>query len=154
MVVSSITSDDGNFLLSDVLSDTGSIFNDTATVTVTLSPKNVIPGELAPSTNNAVTINRYRITYRRADGRNTPGVDVPHAWDGAATGTVGVGGSVSLAIEIVRHVAKGESPLVQLANSPVVITTITEVTVYGRDRVGNDITATGYIQVDFGNFAG
>ena len=28
--------------------------------------------------NNEVTITRYRVIYRRADGRNTPGVDVPY----------------------------------------------------------------------------
>ena len=36
---------------------------------------------------------------------------------------------------------------------PTIITTIAEVTFYGQDLVGNDIQATGSIQVDFGNFA-
>jgi hypothetical protein len=154
LVINSITAENGNFLLSDVLSDEGSIFNDTATVAVAVTLKNVIPGPLAPSTNNSVTINRYRVTYRRPDGRNTPGVDVPYPWDGAATVTVPVNGTGSLAIELVRHVAKEEPPLVQLANSPSVITTITEITLYGQDQVGNDVTVSGFIQVNFGNFAG
>jgi hypothetical protein len=112
------------------------------------------PSGLAPSSNNDVTITRYRVTYRRADGRNTPGVDVPYPFDGATTATIPVNGSAALSIEMVRHVAKEEGPLVQLANSPVVINTITEVTLFGRDQVGNDISVTGYIQVNFGNFAG
>ena len=33
-----------------------------------------------------------------------------------------------------------------------VITTIAEVTFYGRDQVGNDVTVSGTLQVDFGNF--
>ena len=41
-----------------------------------------------PTSNNAITVNRYRVTYRRSDGRNTPGVDVPYAFDGAVTFTV------------------------------------------------------------------
>jgi hypothetical protein len=52
----------------------------------------------------------------------------------------------------VRHAAKEESPLVQLQSSPTIITTIAEVTFYGTDRVGNDVSVTGSIQVDFGNF--
>ena len=42
----------------------------------------------SPSTLNAMTINRYRMSFRRADGRNTPGVDVPYPFDGAVTATV------------------------------------------------------------------
>src|SRR5512134_102107 len=36
----------------------------------------------APSTLNAITVTRYHVEYLRADGRNTPGVDVPYAFDG------------------------------------------------------------------------
>ncbi len=156
LVIDSIESENGGFLLSDVLSDEGSIFNDTVSVTLRVVPKNVTPSlsGLAPSSNNDITINRYRITYRRADGRNTPGVDVPFGFDGAATLTIPINGSAEVDIEMVRHIAKAESPLVQLSSNPVVINTITEVTLYGRDQVGNDVSVTGYIQVNFGNFAG
>jgi hypothetical protein len=130
------------------------IFNDTATATLSISLKDVgSPTTPAvPTANNAVTINRVHIEYVRADGRNTPGVDVPYPFDGAVTGTVPASGSLSLGFEIVRHVAKEESPLVQLQSSASIITTIARVTFYGTDRVGNAITATGQIQVDFGNF--
>ena len=33
----------------------------------------------APSPTNLITIKRYRVRFIRADGRNTPGVDVPYA---------------------------------------------------------------------------
>ena len=127
------------------------IFNDVGQVALRLVPKNV-GSATAPSTNNDVTISRYRVVYKRADGRNTPGVDVPHPWDGAVTGTVPVGGTLTLGFELVRHSAKQEAPLAGLVSSPTIITTITEVTFYGQDRVGNDISATGTIQIDFGNF--
>ena len=31
---------------------------------------------------NAITLTRYRVDFRRTDGRNTPGVDVPYGFDG------------------------------------------------------------------------
>ena len=114
-------------------------------------PKDTV-GLATPTTNNEVTITRYHVSYRRADGRNVQGVDVPYAFDGVLTGTVGVGSASTLGFELVRHVAKDESPLVQLINSRSIITTITDVTFYGTDRVGNAVSATGSIQIDFGNF--
>lgn len=155
-----------SFLQSDVLtyvttpapcsaaSPCSMIFNDTGTVTLRISPKNIgtVTAPTAPSTNNEVTVTRYHIAFRRADGRNTPGVDVPHGFDGAATGTIPLGGTLALGFELVRHVAKQESPLVQLASSATIISTIAEITFYGRDQVGNDVNVTGSILVDFGNF--
>jgi hypothetical protein len=130
------------------------IFNDSGQLTLSLALKDIgNPGTtLQPTTNNAVTVNRIHVEYIRADGRNTPGVDVPYAFDGAATGTVPATGQLVIGFEIVKHVAKEESPLVQLRTSQSIITTIARVTVYGRDMVGNDISATGQIQIDFGNF--
>jgi hypothetical protein len=153
-----------SFLLSDVqkliitpapctaTSPCPTIFNDSGTATFRIVPKDVT-GLPSPTTNNEVTINRYHVTFRRADGRNVPGVDVPFPFDGAVTGLVGVGAASSVGFELVKHVAKEESPLVQLVTSRQIITTFAEVTFYGKDRVGNDISVTGTIQVDFGNFA-
>jgi hypothetical protein len=106
----------------------------------------------APSAINQVTFTRYRVTYQRADGRNTPGVDVPYPFDGAATFTVPVDGSVTANFEIVRHIAKFEAPLSALNNAATTISTITEVTFYGRDQAGNDVSVSGSILIDFGNF--
>ena len=107
----------------------------------------------APTTNNEVTITRYRVVYRRTDGRNTQGVDVPYGFDGGVTGTVPLGGTLTLSFELVRHVAKLESPLAQLRSNGGLIYTIADITFFGKDRVGNEIQATGSISVDFGNFA-
>jgi hypothetical protein len=127
------------------------VFSDNGRVTLRAAMKD--PTSLtSPSTTNDVTIFRYRVTYRRSDGRNTEGVDVPFAFDGATTGTVRVGGQTDLPFELVRIVAKEESPLVNLASSLSIVTTIAEVTFYGRDQAGNNVTVTGLIQVDFGNF--
>ena len=68
------------------------------------------------------------------------------------TGTVAGTAATTLNFEIVRHVAKQESPLVQLIRSPQIISAIARVTFYGRDTVGNEVAVTGSILVEFGNF--
>ncbi len=139
-------------LSSDVLTK-GTVFEDRGFVTMSLGLKNVGPeGTMpTPTQNNAITVTRYHVDYRRADGRNTPGVDVPFGFDGALTGTT-AGGSIGLTFELVRNVAKMETPLADLQTNPAVITTIADVTFYGRDMVGNDVSVSGSIQIDFGNF--
>lgn len=105
----------------------------------------------SPTPLNSVTITRYRVVYRRTDGRNTPGVDVPFAFDSAATVTVTQDGG-STGFQLVRTSAKQETPLTTLVNNPDIISTIADVTFYGRDQAGNDVSVTGSIGVDFGNF--
>jgi hypothetical protein len=130
------------------------IYDDPAEVTMSLALKD--PGTpLTPSTPSAlnqVTFTRYRVAYRRTDGRNTPGVDVPHAIDSALTFTVPSSGQATAGFEIVRHTAKKEAPLAALANNPTIIATIADVTFYGRDQAGHDVTASGSIGINFGNF--
>ena len=130
-------------------------FVDTGTATFHLAPKNIgAPGTVTtPTTNNAVTLNQYHVAYRRADGHNVQGLDVPFAFDGAATVTVPPSGTASLGFVLVRATAKAESPLAQLASNPGIVTDIADVTFYGQDQVGNAISVTGSIQIDFGNFS-
>lgn len=126
------------------------VFNDPGTATLTVVMKDAT---VTPSSNNRVTINRYRVEFRRADGRNTPGVDVPHPFDGAVTLTIPAGSIGSTGFELVRVTAKEESPLVQLIVNPNIISAIATVTFFGQDLVGNDVSATGQILIEFGNFA-
>jgi hypothetical protein len=131
------------------------IFNDFGRVTLRMSPKDIGPQATAtvpsPSPNNEITVNRYRVVFQRSDGRNAPGVDVPYGFDGAATGTIPSGGTLTLDFELVRHIAKLEAPLVYLAANLNVISTIAEVTFYGRDQVGNEVNVTGHILINFAN---
>jgi hypothetical protein len=130
------------------------IFNDVGLATLHITPKDIgVPAfTLSPSPNNQVTITRYHVEYRRADGRNTPGVDVPFPFDGGATGTVAANGTLALGFELVRHTAKEESPLLELRSSRNIISTIATVTFFGTDIVGNAISVAGSITIDFGNF--
>jgi hypothetical protein len=130
------------------------IYDDTGQALLSLAPKDIgtATTPTTPSTNNQVTINRVHVKYVRADGLNTQGVDVPYEFDGAATGTVPQNGQATLVFELVRHEAKSEPPLLALVYDGQIITTIAQVTFYGTDLVGNAISVTGNIQVNFGNF--
>jgi hypothetical protein len=133
------------------------VFNDLGEVTMRIVLKDQgVPGIApVPSPINQVTINRYRVRYLRSDRPDPPtqGVDVPFSFDGAVTFTVPADGTATAAFELVRNVAKREAPLAGLVGSPVLITTIAEVTFFGRDQAGNDVSAVGRITVTFGNFA-
>ncbi|HXH24964.1 MAG TPA: hypothetical protein VNI78_06925 [Vicinamibacterales bacterium] len=158
----------GTMLLSDVTtlrrspapcsdaSPCPTVFNDVGRVTLSLVLKDPgVPGVTLqnPTAVNQVTITRYRVEYRRADGRNTPGVDVPYDFDSAITITVPATGTVQAGFELVRHSAKQEAPLRALAVSGSIISTITRVTFFGRDQAGHDVSASGTIGINFGDFA-
>src|SRR5262249_17009111 len=129
------------------------IFGDNGSVQLRAPLKDIgNTGTLAPTSNNEVTINQYHVKYIRSDGRSTPGVDVPYEFDGAATGTVPAGGTLTPGFILVRNIAKQEAPLADLRTGSNIINTIAQVTFFGRDRVGNNIQVTGQIDVVFGNF--
>ncbi len=159
--------DDEHTLLSDVItmvtspepckpeSPCPAVLNDMAVVNMSLVLRD--PGNPAspssPSDLNQVTINRYRVQYRRSDGHNVPGVDVPYDFDSAFTMTVPASGTGEAAFQIVRHSAKEEAPLRALRFTGDLISTIAEITFYGRDQAGNEISATSFMGIDFGDFA-
>jgi len=126
------------------------VFNDIGRVTVIADMKD--PSVTSPTPINAITFNRYRVTYIRADGRNTPGVDVPYGFDSAVTFTVTPGSPATAGFDLVRHIAKEEAPLVGLTTNDDLITAIAQVTFYGKDHAGNDVSASGNIGITFGNF--
>ena len=143
-----------NKLASDVVTN-GTVFEDAGRVTFELGLKNIgSPGQpTSPTTNNHITITRYHVDFRRTDGRNIPGVDVPYAFDGAGTVTVTESGG-SMVFALVRAQAKVEAPLKSLAagGGSALISTIADVTFYGKDQTGNDVTVTGSISVNFADW--
>lgn len=156
------------FLLSDVVTlveqtvegqtvRVPTIYNDVGQATLRLVLKDqggIGDGGTLPTTLNAVTLKRYHIEYRRSDGRNTPGVDVPWPVDGGVSMTL-TGGTVLVPFEMVRHQAKLEAPLRAMAfgGGRIFISTIAEVTFFGTDLAGNDVQAMGTISVSFGDYA-
>ena len=129
------------------------VFADLGRVTLALALKDPGPptSPNAPSPNNFITVNRYRVSYTRADGRNTPGVDVPFGFDGAVTFTVG-SSAVTHTFELVRHIAKEEAPLRALRSGAVIIGAIADVTFFGHDQTGREVSVQGRMLVQFGNF--
>jgi hypothetical protein len=144
-------------LLSDVETVQGgsaTYFNDLARVRFTLGLKDPGPtGSAAPTAVQAITVDRYHVKFVRADGRNAQGVDVPYEFDGAFTVTVSGTGQAQSGFTIVRHDAKREAPLGALRSNNVIISTIAEITFYGRDQTGHEVAVTANASVDFGNFA-
>jgi hypothetical protein len=125
------------------------IFSDSGTMTLSLAPKDI---STPLTSNNQVTINRIHVSYRRTDGRNSEGVDVPFSYDTASTATVAPGSTAQVSFILVRNQAKEEAPLVQLVNNGQLISAIIDVTAFGTDIVGNAVSVTGSIGVTFGNF--
>lgn len=141
-------------LQSDVATNSGGVFEDPGLVRMRIAFKDVTNPN-APTTNNHVTINRYRVEFRRADGRNRPGLDVPYAFDGASTFTVTDGG-VEGGFVLVRVQSKLEQPLITLVGARgggLVISTLADVTFYGRDQTGTEVSVKGTISVNFADWA-
>jgi hypothetical protein len=133
----------------DVLQPT--VYEDTGQVKLRMALKDVsISG---PTSANGITVTRYHVDFKRSDGRNTQGVDVPYGFDGAATGTIGADGGL-LTFVLVRAQAKLEAPLRALrgGGGAIVISTIAEITFYGQDQNGNSVSVTGSISVNFADW--
>jgi hypothetical protein len=157
-----ISGADDSLIDNDLSSDVrtfGGVFEDNGEVRLRLAMKDVdYASTVQPTDNNAITLYRYRVNFRRTDGRNTPGVDVPWPFEGASTGTVT--DRLTINFVLVRVQAKLESPLTQLAGASFngvggagVISTVADVTFFGRDQVGNEVTVTGSLSVNFADWA-
>lgn len=108
-----------------------------------------------PSAMNVVTVTRYRVVFRRSDGRRVEGRDVPYAVDGAVTVTVGES-ATPIEFTLVRAQAKLEPPLRTLAGAEgtSVLSAFAEVSFYGRDARGRAVTATASLTVHFADWGG
>jgi hypothetical protein len=147
----------GSPLFSDVL-EGGGIDNDDVLVTVNLFRKNNTAG-LQTSPVEHVYLERYEVNFRRSDGHNVEGVDVPFR----VTGPLGnvrfhtAGGNEVenvVSITVVRHQAKNEPPLRNMRNSgnQDIFTTIAEITIHGRTVQGGVLECRGSFQVTFADF--
>jgi hypothetical protein len=114
-----------------------------------------------PTSMNFITVTRYHVEYIRADGRNTPGVDVPFPFDSAVTFNVNEEDGGTADFTLVRVQAKLESPLMALRKpssglppgGAITISTIARITFYGTDQAGRAVSVTGEIGVNFADWA-
>jgi hypothetical protein len=127
------------------------IYEDMGQVTLRMALKDI--SVTSPTSTNSITVTRYHVDFKRSDGRNTQGVDVPYGFDGAATGTFDSSGG-ALNFVLVRAQAKLEAPLKALRDggSAIVISTIADITFYGQDQNGNQVSVTGSISVNFADW--
>jgi len=145
----------GGSLESDVETK-GSVFEDPGEVIFSLGLKD--PGSATtpttPTTANFITVTSYHVTFVRSDGQNTPGVSVPWPFDGAMTITVGNENATGTFV-LVRAQAKLEAPLLALVNGggQGLISTIAQVTFYGTDQTGRQVSVTGTVSVNFADWA-
>jgi len=151
----------GGYLHSDVVTnvkvnnvDVPTVFNDVGRVTMSLVLKDPgAPGITnVPSEQNTVQMTHYRVVYRRTDGRNVQGVDVPYAFDSGVTVLVPATGSGQISFDIVRVSAKHEAPLLALASNGQTLDVIADVTFYGKDMHGNNVAVTGSVGITFANY--
>jgi hypothetical protein len=146
-------------------SDVVPVFDDQVEMTVQAIPKN--PALLQPGAFQDVRIERYEVSYIRSDGRGVEGVDVPFRITGNITQLVPFGSQATVVIDVVRHQAKLEPPLINLAGqgtqldpsgAPVfgggalVLTCFADVTLHGRTTTGAALTASGRMQINFADF--
>jgi hypothetical protein len=173
MVVADITGqpgatgqDAGDILFSDV----SQWINDDAVVTLSLFRKN--PNVATSTPLEDVRLESYQVRYFRTDGHSVEGVDVPFRITGPvnsvllhAPATIGEA-TADVVINVVRHTAKREPPLINLIGilptatrsisipGQGIITTVAEITIFGRQVTsGEPLTATGRFQVGFADFA-
>jgi hypothetical protein len=131
------------------------VFSDAGRVSLRLTMKD--PGTptspTSPTPNNFITITRYRVEFTRADGRNTPGVDVPHPFDATMTVTIGTN-PVDMGFLLIRHTMKEEAPLLAIANGGGLnmISTNAKITFFGNDQTGRTVNTVAQMTVIFGNF--
>jgi hypothetical protein len=136
----------------------GSICPDFASVSVVNLTKN--PNFVASAAAQTVIVNRYEVSYFRSDGRATQGVDVPYAISGTTNASLPIQTGADSAgavfpIEVVRRQAKMEPPLVQLRDGggqAIIVTMQARITVYGQTIAGENVSASGTMQIDFADY--
>lgn len=155
----------GDILFSDV----SQWINDDAVVTVSLFRKN--PNVQGSTPLEDVRLESYAVRYFRTDGHSVEGVDVPNRITGPLNAvllhapTAINEATENITINVVRHTAKRESPLINMIGilptitrsislpGQGIISTVAEITVYGRQvTTGEALSATGTFQVVFADF--
>lgn len=142
---------EGAPLLSDVRGENGVIVNCQTTAALTSRPKNPnSPVGIAED----VRVSRYSVSYFRSDGRSVEGIDVPFSFSGNTTTLVesDANSSTDLVVDLVRHQAKLEPPLMNIVGVQVV-TMYADITFFGQTVSGKAVQAKGTVQVTFADFA-
>jgi len=144
-------------VFSDVLTGTGSIFNDNGVALVEADPLDPSLVKITTSPYMDVLVDQIDVEFRRTDGRNVEGVDVPYRFTQPMSVLVRITGNSEISFVLIRHVAKMEAPLFQLRyvnSQEYVLQLVAVVTIHGTDGAGNRVApVTGYVNVWCADFA-
>lgn len=145
-------------VFSDVITE-GSIINDNGVASLIARPIN----PAADSINFEhtyymdVLVDQIDVEFRRTDGRNMEGVDVPYRFTQPMNMVVPIYENIDIPFVLIRHVAKMEAPLLALREIPsreFVLQLVAIVTIHGKDLGGHRVApVTGYLSVWCANFA-
>lgn len=142
-------------IFSDVRTSSGTILNDTATASLTTVLLD--PVQTSGTFYQDIIVDQVDVEYTRSDIPGAqPGVDVPFGFSQNVYARVAVGETLDMPFVLVQHVAKLESPLVELINGGQegVLKMEAKCTFYGKDVAGHRVApVVGHVSVWFANFA-
>jgi hypothetical protein len=125
--------------------------NDLGEVSVNAKPINPMADKTSFTPYMDVLIDQIDVEFRRTDGRNVEGVDVPYSFTQPMSSLVTINGNASIPFMLIRHVAKLEAPLLALReffNQGKVLELVAVVTLHGKDLGGHRVApVTGYLTV-------
>lgn len=165
LVITSLTGNDlagkagSTTVFSDVITYSGSIVNDSGVAVVSALTYNPTEDSEAHDITYYmnVVVDQIDVEFLRTDGKNVEGVDVPYHFSQPVNIMVEVDKTASIPFVLIRHVAKMESPLIQLRDVPseeFVLQLVAKVTMHGRDLGGHRVApVSGYMTVWCANFA-
>jgi hypothetical protein len=138
---------------SDVFTADG-IFADNGVAAITALPLD--PYLKVTSQYMDVMVDQIDVEFKRTDGRNVEGVDVPYRFTQPVSMLVTIGQEMEIPFVLIRSVAKTEMPLLALREVPsreFELQLIAVVTIHGKDMGGHRVApVTGYISVWCGNY--
>lgn len=148
--------DGSTTVFSDVVTSTGTIYNDTAVAD--LRAELINPAAEESSYYTDIIVDQVDVEYSRTDMTNpVQGKDVPYSFTQKVNAVVQVETPAALSFVIVQHNAKTESPLVELTspwNQEHVLKMEAKCTFHAKDLAGNRLApAVGTISIWFANFA-
>lgn len=104
-----------------------------------------------------VLIDQIDVEFKRTDGRNVEGVDVPYRFTQPMSMLVPITTNMQIPFVLIRQVAKLEPPLFELSllqNQEKILELVAVVTIHGKDTGGHRVApVTGYVTVWCANFA-
>ncbi|MEW6455857.1 MAG: hypothetical protein AB1410_03975 [Acidobacteriota bacterium] len=147
LIVESIKGIDqqGN-LSSFLISNVSDIFSDFARVTIRAELLN--PNK-TPTVYNDVKLERYIVSYKRNDGKNEEGTDVPYRYESRLTEYIQAGTSITIDIIVVNYLAKKYPPLISLKNSSSLLEVDATIDFYGHDVAGKGVKTSGMLRIIF-----